>query len=133
VKYTVRGSGPRPDDEMAGAQVAPTSDEAETGAVVTRTGSQGSNASAARPKEPIVVAEAEGECCKCRACDVTAVVEWSERCVICEVVRDVRLHVSVLASYSLLVLLGDRSTESRRWRVNPSLLGKLTLSWWSST
>jgi len=66
-------------------------------------------------------------------CDVTAVVEWSERCVICEVVRDVRLHVSVLASYSLLVLLGDRSTESRRWRVNPSLLGKLTLSWWSST
>ena len=44
---------------------------------------------------------------------VTAVVEWSERCVICEVVRDVRLHVSVLASYSLLVLLGDRSTESR--------------------
>ena len=97
---------------MAGAQVAPTSDEAETGAVVTRTGSQGSNASAARPKEPIVVAEAEGPG-ECRACDVTAVVEWSERCVICEVVRDVRLHVSVLASYSLLVLLGDRSTESR--------------------
>ena len=47
---------------MAGAQVAPTSEEADTGAVVTRTGSHGSNASAAQPKVPIVVvAAAEGE------------------------------------------------------------------------